>query len=140
MMHYRRVTTPEVISKIKSFLEAGMSYSDIAIAMKMTRCQIAGIKHRYINGHFQRKEKPKVEKQTVDRVINLNKKTRKLPIEKPIIHKPAKFPDERFMANGYCRAIIGEPRELTACALPSEGSWCAEHRGQYFNNGWTKKQ
>ena len=57
-----------------------------------------------------------------------------MPRETYIACKPIKFPDPRFMANGYCRNIIGEPVNLECCGLPtSEGHvYCIEHERLFY--------
>ena len=42
----------------------------------------------------------------------------------------ATFPDPRFMSDGYCREIIGDPKNLTCCGEPTEPGeiYCADHK------------
>ena len=40
-----------------------------------------------------------------------------------------RFPDPRFLSNGFCRAIIGNPRDMLCCGRSTlSGSvYCSEH-------------
>lgn len=41
-----------------------------------------------------------------------------------------KFPDPRFMSDGYCREIIGDPFNMTCCGEPTAPGevYCERHK------------
>ena len=43
------------------------------------------------------------------------------------------YPDPRFLTNGYCRAIIGDPKALVCCGKRIDvlQTYCAEHKALY---------
>ena len=86
-----------------------------------------------------RKPKPKPEKKPDGRhhktTVNVNKSCAPLPIETVINGCRLPFPP----AEGRCRSIVGEARDLICCGNECVGSWCEAHKKIYFQPMTPKK-
>lgn len=134
---------PWTEENIKALIKArseGVSYSKLATFFGKSRNAIASaVRHYCLKKVAPQKTAQDVEAEvagdgeaqlaplisgalTVKRMLTENRKD------------TVSYPDPRFLTKGYCRAIIGDPKDLVCCGkrISSLQIYCAEHKALYY--------
>ena len=127
----------ELLKEMEQMLREGASYLDMAKRFDKTKCAIAGLVYRYfrdfdskkINPHItEEKRKTKKESKRTEKAprLSLNPELLKNALE---YEHCAKHPDPRFLSDGYCRAILGQPKDMTCCGHKTQPGkvYCDRH-------------
>lgn len=129
--------TPEGVKNLRRLREEKASYSKIAKVFGKSRGAIASAVRQYCGKKMPQKAIGRKEDgfKNASNILPLLAgacTAKKFLKENQNI---IAYPDPRFLSNGYCRAIIGDPRNMCCCGRPTkiEQSFCTEHQKVYYN-------
>ena len=130
--------TKPALAELRKQLHEGKTYSVIGEYFGKTRGAIASAVRRYyyMIEDKRKKSKPTDEqekKEVEERLAPLL--FGPLPVKRYLEQQEVgvKYPDPRFLSDGYCRAIVGDPRGLTCCGKITKGTrvYCDDHHAEY---------
>lgn len=127
---------PARVEELKRLrIDEQKSYSEISEEMNITIGQVAGAVRTYISLKKKRSDAPRqayTKKEMKTESQRLGDLTAKEILEK-IVSNSIAYPDPRFMSNGYCRAVIGSPKDLICCGARTKmgAVYCKAHHDEY---------
>lgn len=127
------------LKKLKKLLDEGKTYSQIGKALGKTKGAIASAVRRY----YYRKPDPRRVETCEDAARAAEVAERLAPLlhgalsAREFIETPPaagiKYPDPRFLSDGYCRAILGDARDMVCCGERTRDGrvYCDAHHEKY---------
>ena len=115
--------TQQRVDIVKEKVAKGEKLRDIAAYFDVPDDSIRQIITRFLNG-----------KEKVREGIRCFRPFKTKTVEKICPATPyVKWPDPRFLSNGFCRAIIGDPRNMQCCGekVALGCTYCKKHHDEY---------
>lgn len=125
------------LKRLKKLLDEGKTYSQIGKVFGKTKGAVASAIRRY---YYEKPDPCRVKSPEVVEAQEVSERLAPLLygglsarsfIEAP--DKGVKYPDPKFLSDGFCRAILGDPRDMTCCGEKTrEGRvYCDAHHALY---------
>lgn len=130
--------TQPALAELRKLLKEGKTYAAIGDCFGKTRGAIASAVRRYYYMIEDKRQKSKPAEEAEKKAVSARLAPilqGPLPVKRYLEEQESgiKYPDPRFLSDGYCRAIIGDPKGLTCCGERTKGArvYCDTHHAEY---------